>query len=709
MSQAISETFVEIRAELDGLRSDLAKGNKMLGNMGKGVKFAGLTSAFTGITAGIGVIKVAAATIAAPFKLAFKAISTAAKIAMSILSKVFNSIMSVARMVGRAIGSAFDFGKQYIKGAIDVAMDFGEQMTAVGALTSTVGTKDFTVLREKALELGRATEFSATQAAMAMANFARTGMDVNEILGVIEPTLDFATANFLDLNEASDIAARVMGGMGLSAEDATRAMDALTIGANKSNQNVQDLGEAMKNVGSSAKQVGMEIEDAVAVLMSFAEAGRRGGEAGTALKQILLKIPSKTALKFFKELGVAAKDSATGGMRPLDLILDDLNKTMGGMDGFTQLEKQVRAFGTRAGPALSILLDAGGESIREYTKLIKENAGMAAKNAEIQRGDLKNAFRIVGSAADDLRIRLSDVLAPLTRQVYDNAVKALNFLSSFVQNKGPEIRDYLVGVFNQASDGILDALTVTIGYVANSRDKVAEVWETLVGTMAGVGAGISSAFMSFFGQDLVAANTGPLERVVLALRVAFLKIEMGFRSVMNVIMQAVRTASMAMQGIGPAGIAAALTVGAHGGFSSDPAAERQIEFDQRLADIQSEVTDSAGGTGSDLTIGSRARGEAMLADLRLLLADMRKGWSTPVIDKVDIKVDPKDLKPPPDPNPPPSGATAGAMSGTIDTVFGAFKSGDGKQISILQQIAKSTKTTAANSKNSSALIGAPIT
>jgi TP901 family phage tail tape measure protein len=102
-------------------------------------------------------------------------------------------VKAVLSGIASGIKSTFVAAKTYMTGAVNVAKDFGEQMSAVGALTSTVGTKDFEVLREKALALGRSTEFSATQAAMAMANFARTGQDTSQILQVMAPTLDFAT------------------------------------------------------------------------------------------------------------------------------------------------------------------------------------------------------------------------------------------------------------------------------------------------------------------------------------------------------------------------------------------------------------------------------------------------------------------------------------------------------------------------------------
>ena len=116
--------------------------------------------------------------------------------------------------------------------------------------------------------------------------------------------------------------------------------------------------------------------------------------------------------------------------------------------------------------------DAGADSIRNHTKTIKENAGMAAKNAAIQRGSFSNSFKIVASAADDLKLRLTDVLDPLIRGANERAIQALNFLSNFVRTKGPEIRDFLVGAFNVAKEKVLEALTLTVGYVSVSAEQI---------------------------------------------------------------------------------------------------------------------------------------------------------------------------------------------------------------------------------------------
>ena len=721
---AISETFVDIRAELDGLRADLNKANSMLSTqLGAGVKFSKMTAIFSGITAGLSgvlvgikVLKGVAKTIAIPFKFAFKFIRGAAKVAIGAIKKAFTGLISIAKSVGRAIQQAFSAGRQFIGSAIDVAKDFSEQMTAVGALTSTVGTEDFTVLREKALALGSATEFSATQAAAAMANFSRTGQDVDEILSSIGPTLDFATASFLDLNEASKLGSSVMGAMGLSAHETARAMDALTVGANKSNQNVHELSEAVKNVGATAKSTGMDLEDTVGTLMAFADMSRKGGEAGTALKQVLLKLPSKNATKFFDELEVSAMDTATGGFRPLADLIEDVSAAMEGMSDFKRAGMISQAFGERAGPALTALLDAGADSIRNHTKTIEENAGMAAKNAAIQRGSFSNSFKIVASAADDLKIRLTDVLDPLIRGANERAIQALNFLSNFVRTKGPEIRDFLVGAFNVAKEKVLEALTLTVGYVSVSAEQISNKWERLKATFIGVAASVRGAAASFFGQDLVRANTGPVERTILAVKVGLANILRAFKhtiiGIEEVIMRALATGSL-LAGVMPGSMGQRFREMIIGRRSSAHWRSEEVdaEADHKIRKAVDEANTAAGVSGQDLTIRSREEGKRIMESVMSGMNDFADSMKIPAAFGSDSQKTAEEIKKQMQEAlgemSAPSGGDAqvaaqtqaSEVSGTISTVFGAMKTGSDQQVVLLEDILATNRLIASNTRS----------
>lgn len=696
---AINETFVEIRAELDGLRKDLNKANKMIGGIGKGVSVTKIATSITGLVSALNLVGMAAKALFAPFKLAFKLISNAASVAAKIITSVFKGVKAVLSGIASGIKSTFVAAKTYMTGAVNVAKDFGEQMSAVGALTSTVGTKDFEVLREKALALGRSTEFSATQAAMAMANFARTGQDTSQILQVMAPTLDFATANFLDLNQASDIAARVMGGMKLSASEARRAMDALTIGANKSNQNVSDLAEALKNVGPSARGAGMEIEDAVAVLMAFAEAGRRGGEAGTGLKQILLKLPTKTALKLFKELQITAKDATTGGMRPLADILDDLNKTMGQMDGFKQLEKTVAAMGTRAGPALQLLMEAGGDSIRNFTKIIHENTGMAKRNAEVQRTSLANSFKIVASAADDLRIRLVDVFDPFIRDANERVVSALNFLSKLVVKFGPVVQKHLIEVWENARHRIVTALEFTIGFIQQKLPVIKDVFFNVSRAVASAAAVVGASFASFLGQDaLQGMNVGPIERVGVAIETVLLRVEIAFRGFASAFKQTLSTVSVGinalLSGGGGGGLATALWAGGKGTFATGGEDRGSLakEFERRSGEIAKRAISS----GANQSRNAQEIGKQWLQMVSEMFNSIDSSSMGRKLSMAEITTALFGSRPDSANNTGglagggggAGGTAARALGGTIDTVFGAMKVSGDNQVDILKDIKK---------------------
>ncbi|GAF78654.1 unnamed protein product, partial [marine sediment metagenome] len=86
---------------------------------------------------------------------------------------------------------------------------FEQRMARVKALTGAVGA-DFEKLNVEAKRLGKTTVFSATQAAEAMGVFAQAGLDVNQILAVLAPTLRLAAAGQLEMAMAADMAVKIL-------------------------------------------------------------------------------------------------------------------------------------------------------------------------------------------------------------------------------------------------------------------------------------------------------------------------------------------------------------------------------------------------------------------------------------------------------------------------------------------------------------------
>ena len=79
-----------------------------------------------------------------------------------------------------------------------VGARFDREVSFMGAIANATGS-EVDQLSEKARELGRTTMFSATQAAQAMQNLARSGMDTNEIIAASGPSLKLAGAAGTDM------------------------------------------------------------------------------------------------------------------------------------------------------------------------------------------------------------------------------------------------------------------------------------------------------------------------------------------------------------------------------------------------------------------------------------------------------------------------------------------------------------------------------
>lgn len=223
-----------------------------------------------------------------------------------------------------------------------VAADFEAQMNilSVAAGDSEVSLES---LREAALLVGSDTQLvgiDAAQAADAMTNFYKAGLNTTDIFadlnayletgtdlsGAMRAAVDLQAASELDLAQASSAIAVAMATFGLSAEDATRITDSFVQTADASVADVSDLVAAMANVGPTAAAFGWSLEDVNTALGILSMRGISGAEAGTALKSMMTNIMSDTTATTdaLSELGIELYD-VDGTMRSLPDIIGQLS------------------------------------------------------------------------------------------------------------------------------------------------------------------------------------------------------------------------------------------------------------------------------------------------------------------------------------------------------------------------------------------------
>lgn len=88
----------------------------------------------------------------------------------------------------------------------------------------------------------------------------------------------------------------------------------------------EDLAEAIKRVGSSAKDAGLSFDEMLAAVTTAQQKTARGGRViGNSLKTIFTRVQRPRVIQQFDQLGVAVKDAA-GNIRPAMAVLQDFSK-----------------------------------------------------------------------------------------------------------------------------------------------------------------------------------------------------------------------------------------------------------------------------------------------------------------------------------------------------------------------------------------------
>lgn len=376
---------------------------------------------------------------------------------------------------------------------INTAGDFEASMSNVEALSGATG-EELTALSDKAKEMGATTKFTAGESADALSYMALAGWDTQSMLEGISPVLNLAAAANMDLAQASDIVTDYLTAFGLKASDTTHFVDVMAYAMANSNTDVIQLGEAYKACAATATSLGYSVEETTAVLATMANAGVKGGEAGTALNAIFTRLATNTKEcgDTLAEYGVQIYD-AHGNMQSLSSILTgmagiwdtltdqeqaNLAKVIAGTNQYSKLQTIMAGCSEAAAE--------GGQSFADYTAALNDCAGSADKMAGTMLDNMNGRLTLMQSAADGLKIAIGEDLTPVMSDLYDVGAEVLGWMQGFVEENPGVVKGIAAG-------------TVTLG--------------GLVGTLTAVSAGIklvhAAAATTLFTGSL-AGLAGPL-------------------------------------------------------------------------------------------------------------------------------------------------------------------------------------------------------
>ncbi|MDX3746699.1 phage tail tape measure protein [Streptomyces sp. AK08-02] len=321
--------------------------------------------------------------------------------------------------------------------AAAAAAKFDKELSNVRAVTGA-SAKEMGKLRAAALEAGKTTSFTATEAARAEAELARAGVTTADIIGgALKGSLALAASGQVDLTEAAVVSAQAMNTFGLAGKDVTHIADLLAAGANKSAADVHGLAMSLRMGGLLAHQTGLSIEDTVGTLAAFADHALIGSDAGTSLKVMLQRLvpQSKEAKGTMDAIGFSAYD-ASGKFVGLSELAGRMKTSFSKLTPEARNAAMATIFGADAVRSATILYELGSEGINKYVKSVNDQ-GAAGRMASIQTdnliGDVERLRGAIEVALIESGSAANGTLRQMTKWI-TSLINAYNGLSPELQH-----------------------------------------------------------------------------------------------------------------------------------------------------------------------------------------------------------------------------------------------------------------------------------
>jgi TP901 family phage tail tape measure protein len=350
----------------------------------------------------------------------------------------FVSLAATAAKAAVAVGAiSFGAAAAGMASSIKVAADFESQLSAIAAVSSkaeVAAVGGMKAIGDAALQLGKDTSFSATEAAAGMEEMVKAGVSLTDVMGGgAKAALDLAAAGALSVAEAATVASNAMNAFGLAGKDLPHIADALAGASVASATDVHQLGFALAAVGAVAHTIGFSFDDTTTAISLFAQAGLKGSDSGTSLKTMLLNLsPStKTAKEEMQKLGIITADGsnqffdAAGNVKSMAEVAGVLQHATANLTKEQKINALQTIFGTDAIRAASILSEQGAAGITKMAEA-QQAAGGAAAIANERLNNLRGALEKLGGTWEVIRIKIGAPFLPILTKAVNSLTDALN-------------------------------------------------------------------------------------------------------------------------------------------------------------------------------------------------------------------------------------------------------------------------------------------
>lgn len=503
-----------ISLDIDGFYTNLDKAQK---------KFKSFSDSISTMSGRIDSVYKGVGEVFQPAVDGFKAVEGVGKKAGNAITTGLKGFAAAATAVG-GFGAA----------AVKSGATFDATMSEVSAISGATG-QAFQDLRDKALEMGAKTKFSASEAAEAMTYMGMAGWKAEDMISGIEGIMNLAAASGEDLATTSDIVTDALTAFGLQAGDSGHFANVMAVAASNANTNVGMMGETFKYVAPVAGALGYSVDDTALAIGLMANSGIKATQAGTALRSIFTRLSTDAGAssKSLGALGTLTQKlgvefyNTDGSARNLNDVLVDSRAAWAGLSEEQQITYAKTIAGQEAMSGWLALMNAAPADVEKLTAALEDCNGAAEKMATTMVDNLQGDITLMKSAFESLQIAISDSLTPTLREFAQFGQKAMAGLLEGFQGSG-------VSGFMSALSGIVtNGVTMLAGKAPEFASVSLQFIQALADGILGARSEITIAASTIFSMLIngigswLSTNSGELiaagDQIIAVLFSAFSK------------------------------------------------------------------------------------------------------------------------------------------------------------------------------------------
>lgn len=314
---------------------------------------------------------------------------------------------------------------QILRDTFGIISENDDAMASLSAITGLTGEK-FGVFKTAINDVATELNVSSTEVAQAAEKIASAQPalldNADALAAVTKEAITLNRAIKGDLTETSLALVGVMNQFGLEASEAADVINILAAGSQAGAASVNQINESIVKFGTTADLMNISIEESVGLIETLGEKAIFGADAGTALRNILLKMASidvlpQKALKALEAYGVNT-DIVKDKSLSFEERLRELSKVAKDSTAIMQI------FGTENATAATVLLN----NLDTYGKMTAAvtDTNIATEQATINQNTLSAVIEELRATWENLVIEFSngtdvaDGLKNVIRFITDN-------------------------------------------------------------------------------------------------------------------------------------------------------------------------------------------------------------------------------------------------------------------------------------------------